>query len=83
MSSFLQRSKCDPVQIDVIAALGILLLFFVRLGSLGLVVFFVVFNNWAEITSCVELCVSTDLFMCLVLESYCSYRLDSFTMQLS
>ncbi len=39
MSSFLQRSKCDPVQVAVIGVLGVLLLFFVRLGSLGRVVF--------------------------------------------
>ncbi len=33
--------------------------------------------------SCVKLCVSTELLMCLVLESYCSYReLDYFTVHL-
>ncbi len=49
MSSFLQRSSFDAVQVAVIAALGILLLFFVRLGSLGHRVssfFFIVFFQY-------------------------------------
>ncbi len=40
-------------------------------------------ENFDLFLSCVELCVLTERFMWLVLESYCSYILDSFTMQLT
>ncbi len=46
MSSFLQRSSSDAVQVAMIAALGVLLLFLVRLGEW----FFVYFNTSAKIT---------------------------------